>query len=346
MISVGYNLSSEEHSAPDLVRSAVRAEQAGFGFAAISDHYHPWTDAQGESSFVWSVLGSIAEATGSLQFGTAVTCPIIRTHPAILAQAAATVTTLAPGRFFFGVGSGENLNEHVLGDRWPTVSERHEMLREAIEVIRLLWSGGEQSVRGRHYTVELARIYSLPERPPPLFVAAGGPRAASIAAELADGLIATTTDDAVIGRFRRAAPAAPRVGGIKVCWAPTVEEARRTVREWWPVRALGGLTGLELRRPSDFQAAAAGLDDDDIVAGIACSPDASEHLALIREFEAAGYDHLYVRQIGPNQEGFFDFYEREVLPELELGTPRLGERVGASTSSRTHHGAHGIPLEG
>ena len=170
---IGYALSSEEHAPADLVRYARLAEERGFTYALISDHFHPWTDRQGQSPFVWSVIGAIAEATERLRLGTGVTCPTIRIHPAIIAQAAATAAALMPGRFFLGVGTGENLNEHILGDRWPEGRVRLEMLEEAIEVIRLLWQGGYQSHHGTHYTVEQARLYTLPDEPPPIMVAAG-----------------------------------------------------------------------------------------------------------------------------------------------------------------------------
>src|ERR671937_85128 len=174
MTAIGYSLSSEEHPPADLVRFARNAEDAGFAFAMISDHYHPWIDRQGQSPFVWTVLGAIAQATTRLRVGTAVTCPTIRIHPAIIAQAAATTALLFDGRFFLGVGTGENLNEHILGDRWPGASVRREMLEEAIGVMRLLWKGGLQSHSGRHYTVENARLYTLPRRPPEVRVC--GPR--------------------------------------------------------------------------------------------------------------------------------------------------------------------------
>src|SRR5437764_8766198 len=163
MVEIGYKLSSEEHRPQDLVHNAQRAEAAGFPFALISDHYHPWIDRQGQAPFVWAVIGGLAQVTKRMRIGTAVTCPIIRTHPAIIAQAAATAAAMLPGRFMFGVGSGENLNEHVVGQRWPTADVRREMLEEAVEVIRLLWQGGQQDHRGRFFTVENARLYTRPD---------------------------------------------------------------------------------------------------------------------------------------------------------------------------------------
>jgi coenzyme F420-dependent glucose-6-phosphate dehydrogenase len=187
VIRLGYALSSEEHAPANLVRNAAQAEEAGFEFALISDHYHPWIDAQGHSPFVWSVLGAIARETSRLEVGTGVTCPMIRTHPAIIAHAAATTAELFEGRFFLGVGTGENLNEHILGDHWPPYEERREMLIESIEIMRGLWEGKLFSYRGEHYVVENARIYDRPSRPLRIMVAAGGPESAAVAGEWAMG---------------------------------------------------------------------------------------------------------------------------------------------------------------
>jgi coenzyme F420-dependent glucose-6-phosphate dehydrogenase len=201
---IGYALSSEEHPPHNLIANARRAEEAGFEFALISDHYHPWIDRQGQSSFVWSVIGAVSQATEKLAIGTGVTCPTTRIHPAIIAQAAATAAVMLPGRFFLGVGTGENLNEHILGDRWPETAERREMLAEAVEVIRLLWKGGQQSHRGRHYRVENARVYTLPDEPPPIMVAASGSNAAELAGEIGDGLVSFSPEDELIETFKSA----------------------------------------------------------------------------------------------------------------------------------------------
>ena len=315
MIKIGYALSSEEHPAGDLVAYARRAEEAGFDFLMISDHYHPWTDRQGQSPFVWGVLGAIATATETIPIGTGVTCPIIRIHPAIVAQAAATAASLLPGRFWLGLGTGENLNEHVLGDRWPAGDERLEMLAEAIEVIRELWSGEPTTHRGRFFRVEQARIYSLPDERPPILVAAKGERAIDLAAEN-DGLISTIPDDDVIRRFSKAGgEGKPCLGMMHVCWAANDADARKTAREWWPNSALPGELGVELALPRHFEQAAELLSEEDVCKDITCGPDPERHLDAIRSYADAGYDHVYVHQIGPDQEGFFAFYEREILPE-------------------------------
>jgi coenzyme F420-dependent glucose-6-phosphate dehydrogenase len=315
--AIGYTLSSEEHGPGALVEQAVRAEQVGFSFAVISDHFHPWIDRQGNSPFVWGVLGSLARATERLPLATGVTCPTTRIHPAIVAQAAATAAALLPGRFSLGVGSGENLNEHILGDRWPGVVERQERLEEAIEVIRLLWEGGLSSHRGRHYTVENARIYSLPEEPPPILVAVAGERSVDLAARAGDGLVGTSPQAESIERFRSGGgEGKPTYGQLHVCWAASEEEARRTAHEWWPNSALSGSFSFELPLPSHFEEAVSVVSEDDVAESIVCGPDPERHIAAIREYLDAGYDHVYVHQVGPDQEGFFGFYERSILPEL------------------------------
>ena len=316
MPEIGYALSSEEHPPNDLVAFARRAEDAGFTYALVSDHYHPWVDAQGDSPFVWATIGGIAKATERLRLGTGVTCPTIRTHPAIIAHAAATAAAMMPGRFFLGLGTGENLNEHILGDRWPAGHVRLEMLEEAIEVIRLLWRGGYQSHRGRHYTVEKARIYTLPDELPPIAVAAAKPGAADLAGRN-DGFIGTTPDGELIERFESAGGAGkPRYGQITACWAETEEEARRIAFESWPNAAIKGELSQELPLPAHFEQAAQMVAEDDVAESIVCGPDPERHVEQINEYEAAGYDHVYVQQVGPDQEGFFRFYEREILPRF------------------------------
>ena len=256
MTEYGYALSSEEHGPTDLVENARRAEEAGFEFAMVSDHFHPWTDAQGQSSFVWSVIGGIAQATERLRLGTGVTCPTIRIHPAIIAQAAATSAAMMPGRFFLGLGSGENLNEHVVGEGWPAPDERLAMLEEAIEIMRLLWQGGEHTHRGDFYDVEQARLYTLPEQPVEIAVAAAKPKAADLAGRLADAFINTSPDSEVIETFEGAGgKRKPRYGQITMCWAASEEEGATTACEIWPNAALGGDLGYELPRPEHFEQA-------------------------------------------------------------------------------------------
>jgi coenzyme F420-dependent glucose-6-phosphate dehydrogenase len=315
---IGYALSSEEHRPNDLVRYARQAEEAGFMFALISDHYHPWIDRQGQSPFVWNVLGGIAQATGRLRVGTGVTCPLMRIHPAIIAQAAATTAAMMPGRFFLGVGTGENLNEHILGDHWPPADERREMLEEAVEVIRLLWQGGLQSFQGAHYTVENARLYTLPDEPPPIIVAAAGPESAELAGRIGDGLISTAPEAELREKFEAAGGRGkPCYGQVHVCWAADEATARRTAFEQWPTTAIKGELGQELALPRYFEQAAGMLREEDVAKLIVCGPDPERHLAEIRKFAEAGFDYVYVHQVGPDQEGFFRFYEREILPKFQ-----------------------------
>jgi G6PDH family F420-dependent oxidoreductase len=314
---VGYTLSSEEHGPRDLIRYGRAAEDAGFTFASISDHYHPWIDRQGHSPFVWSVLGGLAEGTERLHLLTGVTCPIIRIHPAIVAHAAATAALLLPGRFSLGVGTGENLNEHVHGDRWPPIDRRLEMLEEAIDLIRLLWEGGQRTHRGRFYTVEQARVYDLPEEPPPILVAAKGDKATRLAAEKGDGLVGTAPDAEMISTFEGAGgKGKPRYGQLHVCWAEGEEEAKRTAREWWPNTTIPGELGVELPLPRHFEQAAEMVSEDDVAGGVVCGPDAERHVQAIQEYVDAGFTHVYVHQVGPDQGGFFRFYEERVLPKF------------------------------
>jgi G6PDH family F420-dependent oxidoreductase len=317
VIEVGYKLSSEEHAPNDLVRNAASAERAGFGFALISDHYHPWVDRQGHSPFVWNVIGAIAHATESLRLGTGVTCPTIRIHPAVIAQAAATSAAMMPGRFFLGVGTGENLNEHILGDRWPETDVRLEMLEEAVEVIRLLWEGGQKSHHGKHYTVENARIYTLPDELPPIFVAASGKKAAKLAGRIGEGLVSVGPNDTVVERFRAAGGAGkPTYAEAQVCWAEDEKEALDTAVEWWPNVDVPGELGQELSVPAHFEQASKNIDRDRVAESVTCGPDPERHLDAIREFAESGFDHVCVHQIGPDQQGFIKFYEQEVLPKL------------------------------
>jgi coenzyme F420-dependent glucose-6-phosphate dehydrogenase len=315
---IGYALSSEEHGPRELIRYAAGAEAAGFPFALISDHFHPWIDRQGHSPFVWSVIGGIAERTERLRLGTGVTAPIIRTHPAIVAHAAATCAAMMPGRFFLGVGTGENLNEHVLGDRWPSIDQRIDMLEEAIEVIRLLWSGDQETHRGRYYTVEQARLYDVPDERPPIMVAAKGDRATALAAQAGDGLIGLAPDQEMIEAFEKEGGAGkPKIGQVHVCWAEDEKDARATALEWWPNTAVPGELTVDLPLPRHFEQAAERVDEDAVAESVVCGPDRDRHVQAIREFLEAGYDQVYVHQVGPDQEGFLSFYRDEVLTTLE-----------------------------
>ena len=313
-MKIGYFLASEEFGPHELLDQARRAEQAGFHALWISDHYHPWNDAQGHSPFVWSVLGALAEAT-SLPVTTGVTCPTVRIHPAVVAQAAATTGVLHQGRFQLGIGSGEALNEHVLGDAWPEADVRLEMLEEAIEVIRLLWQGGQRSHHGRHYTVENARIYDLPGEPPPILVSGFGPKATRLAAKVGDGFCTTSPDKEAVDLYRSEGGTGPVHAGTKVCFMDDEEQARETVLRLWPNEALPGELAQILPTPAHFEQACELVTADHISSPV--GPDIEQHVASLQEYADAGVDELFVQQIGPEQEAFFTTWAREVLPRFE-----------------------------
>jgi G6PDH family F420-dependent oxidoreductase len=314
MVRLGYALSSEEHGPLALVENARAAEESGFDFALISDHFHPWLVHHPHSPFVWGVLGAIAQATERLEVGTGVTCPTTRIHPAIIAHAAATAACLMPGRFFLGVGTGENLNEHVLGQHWPECDVRVDMLEEAVEVIRELWHGEITSHHGRYYEVENARIFTLPDELPPIHVAAGGTRMADRAGRIADGLIGTGPDRAIVEAYRDAGGDGPRYGQVSVCWAPSERDARATAHHWWPTAALRGEVSQELPNPAQFTDLVSIVTEDQVAEAISCGPDPEVHLERIEAYVDAGYDHVYLHQVGPDQRGFLEFARRELLP--------------------------------
>jgi coenzyme F420-dependent glucose-6-phosphate dehydrogenase len=314
-MELGYALSSEEHAPSDLVRHARLAEEAGLGFGLISDHIHSWTNRQGHSAFVWGVLGGIAQATSKFRIGTGVTCPLIRIHPAIVAHAAATAACLMPGRFFLGVGTGENLNEHVLGAKWPAPDERLEMLEEAVELMRLLWQGDYQTHRGKHYTVENLRIFDLPEEPIEIAVAAMQPNAAELAGRIGDALVNVAPKEEIIEKFDAAGgKGKPKYGQVTVCWASSKDEAKRTAFELWPNALVEGSASQELPLPSDFEQLVEGRDPDELEDTLTLGPDPDEYLDELNEYDEAGYTHVYIHQIGPDQKGFLNFAKSELLP--------------------------------
>jgi G6PDH family F420-dependent oxidoreductase len=314
-VRIGYTLSSEDHGPRELVEHARRAQAAGFHGLWISDHYHPWIDEQGHSPFVWSVIGAVAEAT-DLPVTTGVTCPTLRIHPAVIAQAAATSAVLLEGRFSLGVGSGEALNEHILGDRWPEADERLEMLEEAIEVIRLLWQGGVQSHRGRHYRVENARVYDLPDEPPKIFVSGFGPKATSVAARIGDGYVTTSPDEELIGQYRREDGKGPIHAGAKVCFGPDEQEAVKTVHRLWPNIGLPGELAQVLPTPAHFEQATELVTEDAIAQAVPCGPDLDHHAEQLQAFADAGVDELYIQQVGPDVDPFFDTWAPHILERL------------------------------
>jgi G6PDH family F420-dependent oxidoreductase len=316
-MKLGYKLCSEEHGPNELIQFARRAEETGFSFAMISDHFHPWTDTQGQSPFVWSVIGGIAQVTKNLRVGTGVTCPIQRILPPIIAQAAATAAAMMPGRFILGLGSGENLNEHILGDRWPPAPVRQEMLEEAIEIIRLLWKGEQESYYGDHFVVENARLFSLPDEPPPIFIAAGGSRSANLAGRVGDGFIGVAPKKQIVEKFKEAGgEGKPCYGEVAVCFARSEPEAKQTAYKCWPNAAITGELTQELSTPAHFEQAARMLTEDDVAKGVICGPDPEPVIEQIQKYSDAGYDHVWIHQVGPDQEGFFRFCEKSILKQF------------------------------
>jgi G6PDH family F420-dependent oxidoreductase len=315
-MKLGYFLSSEECDPKQLVELAKRAEDAGFHALWISDHYHPWIDEQGHSPFVWSAIGAIAQATERMRVTTAVTCPTLRIHPAVIAQAAATSALLLDGRFQLGVGTGEALNEHVLGDHWPEADERLEMLEEAVEVLRLLWHGGQQSHRGRHYRVENARIYDLPENPVEILVSGFGPKSVRVAAKIGDGYVTTSPDEEMIKLYRDEGGKGPIQAGTKVCFDSDEKRARETAHRIWPNEQLPGELAQVLPTPSHFEQASQLVTEDMVAETVPCGPDLDRHLETLNEYADAGVDELFVQQIGPNLDEFFDTWAREIVPRF------------------------------
>jgi G6PDH family F420-dependent oxidoreductase len=317
MTVIGIALSAEERSGPELIAAGRKAEAVGFAAGLVSDHFHPWNHEQGQSPFVWSVLGALAEATSTISWETGVTCPTLRTHPAIIAQAAATTATLMPGRFRLGVGSGEALNEHILGDAWPRPAVRLEMLEEAIEIIRRLWGGELISHRGTHYTVDRAQLYSIPDAPPPIVVSAFHEKALALAARVGDGFITTIPDAESVEGYRGQGGTGPTQGQLKCCYGPDRAAAIETAHRLWANDSLPGTLAQVLSTPDEFEQASKLVTPAMIAESIPCGPDADEHIAKVQEYVDAGYDEVYIGHIGPNHNAFLEFYAREVLPRFQ-----------------------------
>lgn len=315
-MQIGYKLCSEERYPLGLVDDARRAEDAGFDFAAISDHYHPWTDAQGESPFVWTSIGAIATATERITIGTAVTCPTVRQHPALVAQAAATSACLLPGRFFLGVGTGERLNEHIFGDAWPAAAVRREMLTEAVDLLRELWSGELTTFDGQYYTVDTARLYTLPTEPIPLYVAASGTEAASLAAEIGDGLIVAGDSRDALRTFIDEGGEGPRLAEMIVNVEENEDRALATVHERWPNPVIPGELSTELPLPRHFEQAATVTEPADLRGKVLTGTNVDTYLSQISELSSAGYTHVFLHQVGTDQDAFFRFASERLLPAV------------------------------
>ncbi|MEU8813187.1 TIGR03557 family F420-dependent LLM class oxidoreductase [Actinoplanes sp. NPDC048796] len=311
---IGYFLSCEEYTPAELIEQARGAERAGFQGLWISDHYHPWVDAQGQSAFVWSMIGAISQAAPSLEITTAVTCPTVRIHPAVIAQAAATSAVLTGGKFRLGVGTGEALNEHIFGDAWPELDVRLEMLEESIEIMRGLWTGENYSHHGKHYTVENARIYTLPDKPVEIHISGFGPKATEAAGRLGDGYVSVMPDGDLVSRFRSSGGGDKVVqGGFKAAFAASEEEGARIAYEKWPNSGVPGELSQVLPSPKHFEQASELVTQDMVKESFVCGNDPRAHLEMIEQYRKAGFDEVYVANTGPNYQGLFDLYAKEVL---------------------------------
>jgi G6PDH family F420-dependent oxidoreductase len=318
MTEFGYTLMGEQAGPTQLVDDAVSAEGAGFDFAVASDHYFPWLEEQGHSPFVWSVLGAVARATSRMPFMTYVTCPIIRYHPAVIAQAAATVQLLSDGRFSLGVGAGENLNEHVVGGGWPGVDVRHQMLREAIELMRELWAGEHVTYDGEFFQLDSAKVWDVPDQAPPLGVAVSGRQSCELAGELADVMIAVEPKAELGNMFDESGGRGkPRVGQVALCY--DTDEATAVQRAHEQFRWFGGgwKVNAELPGPSAFDAASKYVRPEDVAEDIPCGPDVKRHVDAVRRFVDIGFTHVALVQIGADhQQSFISWAEDELLPAL------------------------------
>ncbi len=315
--AIGFALSSEENSPQALVKLAQHAEGIGLDFCSISDHFHPWVPKQGNSPFVWSVLGAIGMTTERINIMTGVTCPILRMHPAIVAHAAATAAVMLDGRFYFGLGTGEALNELVTGERWPSGRERLARLREAIDIMRELMSGETVNVDGEYYTVTEAKLFTHPETPPPILVASASPASARMAGEQ-DGLIMTTPEKELVKEFEGAGGKnKPRFGQVTLCWDRSENEARKIAHEWWPTTVLGWDVRSWVNTPQMFEDITKTATEEDIAKNLPCGPNLDPVIKQFRSFMDAGFDHIYFHQVGPKQDEFLEMMKKELLPELK-----------------------------
>lgn len=317
MTKYGFTLSAEEHGPRRLVELARIAEKHGFDFVSISDHFHPWVSQQGHAPFVWTVLGGISQVTETIEVGIGVTCPTVRIHPAISAQATATTSHLLPDRFFWGVGSGEALNEQILGDPWPPADIRLEMLEEAVNLIRLLWKGESTTHRGDYYLVEDATIFDAPSDDIPIIVSAFGTTAAEVAARIGDGLWTSGKGGEPVEVFRKSGGEGPIYGQLHLCWAEDGDQAVEIAHRQWPNTGVPGQLSQDLRTPKHFEMATQLVTPEMIAESIPCGPDPEPLLQSVDQAIESGIDHVYFHQIGDDQEGFFRFWDKELKPELE-----------------------------
>ena len=315
-MQIGYKLATEAFDPKEIIRQAVEAEAAGFDFVEISDHYHPWLETQGHSGFTWSILAAIVAKTTHIGLVTGVTCPSFRYHPAIIAQAAATMAIISDNRFTLGIGAGERLNEHVVGD-FPGVKQRHQRLREALEIINLLWRGGYQNYDGKYFQLNDAQVFDLPSVLPNIAVAASGGASAKIAADLGHGLFATEPKSAMVQQWRDAGGQGPAFAEVPLAWAPDEDSAAKAVHEKSRWALTGWKVMSELPNPVNFEAATATVRLEDIKETFACGPDAAKHIAAAKTFADAGFDNLVLMNAGPDPDGFMKFFKSELTEPLK-----------------------------
>ncbi|MGA9859826.1 MAG: LLM class F420-dependent oxidoreductase [Solirubrobacteraceae bacterium] len=321
MTKFGYTMMCEQAPPDQLVRDVQSAEAAGFDFSVISDHFQPWLDEQGHSGYAWSILGAAAQATSSISLMTYVTCPILRYHPAIVAQKAATVQILSGNRFRLGLGAGENLNEHVVGQRWPTVGVRHEMLSEAVDIINGLFDGnadGRLNYRGRHFDVEQAKLWDLPDRRVPIGIAVSGQNSCTLAGTKADIMVAVEPKAELVQMFDQAGGAGkPKVGQVALAYDTDRDAAIERAHAQFRWFGLGWKVNADLPNPESFAAATQFVSPEQVADALGCGPDLEEHVEQIRPFIDAGFDEIALVQIGADQQdGFMTWAENELLPAL------------------------------
>jgi coenzyme F420-dependent glucose-6-phosphate dehydrogenase len=315
-VEIGFTLSSEEFGPNRLAYLGFLAEKYGFKFVMVSDHYHPWIDKEGHSPFVWNVIGALSIATEKISVGIGVNAPIIRYHPAIIAQAAATSQVQLEGRFILGVGTGENLNEHITGSGWPPIGTRRKMLVEAIDIMRLLWKGGYQNYEGKFYRVEDARIYTMANEKIPILISAFGKNSAKMAGTLGDGFITTSPDKSLVDTFKSTGKTnnRPIYGQMSIVYGKNKKAASDLLLKLWPLAGLPHPLNTELRLPSYFENVSKMVDHKDLSSKYVLGHDKEKTIEALKTYENAGFTHVYLHNIGPKQEEFLKWASRNILP--------------------------------
>jgi G6PDH family F420-dependent oxidoreductase len=316
-VRIGYTLASEQSGPRALVEHAARAEEIGFDMVAITDHYSPWLAEQGHSPYAWSVLGALCQVTQHVELMTFVTCPTVRYHPAVVAQKAATTQLLSGHRFTLGLGSGENLNEHVVGQGWPPVRDRHLKLVEAMEIINLLFDGDYVNYVGKHFSVDSAKLWDLPEVRVPTAVAVGGPKSVERFAPLADTMVNTVPDAELVRLWDQARPSSRKIAQLAVCWDTDHDRAVDRVHEQFRWVLGGWKVNTEIVGPAEFAEATRDVTPGQVAEIIPCGPDIDRIVTVVDAYRAAGFTDLTILQVGGDQQAaFLDLMEHELLDAL------------------------------